>query len=595
MKRITKYRLMSSILAGTIFISGQIQNAIKVSASTINNDSSITTSTTQNTVESIELDDTQPTLEEFLNSIGDKQIKKFYTKLYELYDYETFSNRSVIPQYFQTIYGNKFSCGTIQSAGCGISSLAMVSSYLFGEVITPDMMTVFDSGPSPASAFEKGIKKLKLNCEVYRGQAAIDHLDEALDNGHHVIALMGRSSYFTNTGHFIVIAGKTEDGKYIVNDPNLENLYKPSMVEGFTNGFTRQEVTQGLNGLYIFDKKEEFIDRRDKEISIKAKKTTNNSDNTSYIGFTTQETSLRTSDSEYHPIITNLDINSEITRIFSTGNGWDLVKCNEYIGYIKTKSVSYTNDTNTEVSKYNHIKHNDIVITSLNTELKALPTDSSETITKIEKSTELEVISIAENGWLTISYNGKIGYVNNIHVESLLEIVQELYPELQLSELSTTKTVYMETDTELRCGNGIEFASLDLLEKYETARVICEYSDWYFALTNERNFGFIPKKNTSVIEDKCIVIDKSSEQLYYYSAGEQIYSTHANNIKKFHQPKSGFYSVLNKKMNLILFDNQSGWQNMFSSANHYNSNASDEVVSNIYSEIEKGDIVLIHK
>lgn len=590
MKKNIKYRLMSSILAGTILISGQIQNALKVSASTINGDSSITTSPSVNVIESIDLDETTPTLEEYLNSIEDIQLKKFYTKLYELYDYDTFSNRSAIPQYFQTIYGNKFSCGTIQSAGCGISSLAMVSSYLFDEVITPDMMTIFDSGPSPASAFEKGIKKLNLNCEIYRGQAAIDNLDEALNNNHPVIALMGSSSIFTDRGHFIVIASKTKDGKYIVNDPNLENFYKPNMIEGYTNGFTKEEITQGLNGIYIFDKKEEFIDRRDKEISIQFKNHTTNLDTTNYIGYTTEQTTLNSSDSEYHPIITNLDINSEVTRIFSTGNGWDLVKCNEYIGYVKTNLISYTKNVNSEISEYNYINHNDIVITKLDTELKTSPTSASETITQIVPSTELKVISQTANGWLTVTHNGKTGYVNSLNVESLLEKVQDLYPELQLSELSTTKTIYMEKDTELRCGNSIEFASLDLLEKYETARVIFEYNNWYFVLTNERIFGFIPKKNTTLIEDKCLIIDKSCEQLYYYNAGEQIYSIQANNIKQFQQPRSGFYSVLNKKMNLILVDNQVGWRSILS-----NSKSTDKVANSIYNEINKGDTILIHK
>ena len=129
----------------TLFLSNIKQNIITASATTIPNESD------------------NISQEEFIETIDNNQIKKFYTRLYELYDFKTFNTRSIIPQYFQTIYGNKFSCGTIQSAGCGISSLAMVSSYLFDETITPDMMTIYDSGPSPATAFEKGIKRLKLN------------------------------------------------------------------------------------------------------------------------------------------------------------------------------------------------------------------------------------------------------------------------------------------------------------------------------------------------------------------------------------------------------------------------------------------------
>ena len=50
----------------------------------------------------------------------------------------------------------------------------------------------------------------------------------------------------------MVVAGKTEDGKYIVNDPNIENYLKPDMVDGFMNGFTKEEITQGLSHIYIF-------------------------------------------------------------------------------------------------------------------------------------------------------------------------------------------------------------------------------------------------------------------------------------------------------------------------------------------------------
>ena len=213
------------------------------------------------------VEESKITLEDFLNNIQDKSTRNFYERLYEMYDFEQFNARSEIPQYFQTVYTNKFSVGTIRSAGCGISSLAMISSYLFEEEITPPMMLKYDRGPNPAAALEAGIRGLKLNCTTYRGDAAKDNLDEALEAGHPVIANVRKSSIFTEAGHFIVIAGKTEDGKYIVNDPNLENYYNPRMVDGFMNGFTRKEITTGLAGIYIFDTKDEFVDMRNIEAS----------------------------------------------------------------------------------------------------------------------------------------------------------------------------------------------------------------------------------------------------------------------------------------------------------------------------------------
>lgn len=202
------------------------------------------------------------TLEEFLDSIEDPQTKEFYEKLYELYDFDSFNSRSDIPQYFQTVYTDAFATGTIRSAGCGITSLAMIASYLTGENITPDMLTNGYRGDNPASAMHAGIKNLGLNVTTYEGwgNACADmngdgtnNLDAALDAGKPVIARVLQSSIFTDAGHFIVIAGKTDDGKYIVNDPNLENYYKQSMVDGFTNGFTREQITNGLAGIYIVE------------------------------------------------------------------------------------------------------------------------------------------------------------------------------------------------------------------------------------------------------------------------------------------------------------------------------------------------------
>ena len=592
MKKNTKNRLISSILAGVLFIGGLSSKPLKASAREIDySTSSLNDSSFYNKPNF--LNKIKQTKEDFLNNIEDNQKRKFYKQLYELYDYDNFNSRSEIPQFFQTIYSNKFSCGTIQSAGCGISSLAMVASYLFDEIITPDMMTVFDSGPSPASALEKGIKRLKLNCEVFRGQAAVDNLDKALDLGHPVIALMGRNSIFTEKGHFIVLAGKNSEGKYIVNDPNLENVYNPKMIEGYTNGFTREEIALGLNGIYIFDTKKDFIDKRDKNILIKntSKKELIQYDSNRYIGYTTQSETLKSGTSENHKTITNLEINSQITRILSTGNGWDLVKSNNYIGYIKTNNLSYTKEIDKEESSITYYKQNDIVITNQQADLKTSPTNLSETIINIDEKSELEVLATTDSNWLLVRYNGLIGYIAKENTMSLLEKAQQLYPELNLNNLKAMKTIYMISNTELRSGNGIEFPSIYQLERYETTRVLAEYNDWYFVLTNENNFGFIAKSDTKEIKEKEIIIDKSSNKLYYYIDGERAYTIPANNIKKIISPQNGFYSILGKKRDLILFDQPTGWHSIFDNSN----SKLNSFARIIYNDIQIDERVLIHK
>ena len=205
------------------------------------------------------------TLEEFLNSIEDPQNKEFYRTLYEIYDFETFPYRSNIPLYFQTMYTQPFANGTIRSAGCGITSLSMICTYLYDETITPDMMLKYQCSTEPAATMENAIRIMNLNCIKYYGMAALENLDIAIDEGHPMIALYRGPSLFTDGGHFVVIAGKNDDGSYIVNDPNLENYYKPWMVDKFTNGFSRQNIIHGLCGIYIFDSKTEFVDMRNVE------------------------------------------------------------------------------------------------------------------------------------------------------------------------------------------------------------------------------------------------------------------------------------------------------------------------------------------
>ena len=84
MKKNTKNRLISSILAGVLFIGGLSSKPLKASAREIDystsslNDSSFYNK--PNFLNKIKL-----TKEDFLNNIEDNQKRKFYKQLYELY------------------------------------------------------------------------------------------------------------------------------------------------------------------------------------------------------------------------------------------------------------------------------------------------------------------------------------------------------------------------------------------------------------------------------------------------------------------------------------------------------------------------------
>ena len=198
--------------------------------------------------------------EDFIAGVYDKFSRQSYEKLFEIYDYEAFMSRSEIPQYFQTMYTTPFASGTIRSSGCGITSLAMIATYLYDIPVYPDMLTLDYRKDNPASVLERIVTEdyLDIRMDKYYGMDAETELDKAMANGNPVILLYYAPSIFTNGGHFVVCAGMTEDGRYIINDPNLENLYRTEYVDEYMNGFTREQILYGLVGTYVFDNKADF-------------------------------------------------------------------------------------------------------------------------------------------------------------------------------------------------------------------------------------------------------------------------------------------------------------------------------------------------
>lgn len=172
---------------------------------------------------------------------------------------EPASKYDTVPLYYQTLYNHvPFSGATVGQWGCGITCLAMVASYFLEEELLPDEMAHrFNiSRDNPAACLDWGIDQLGLPLiGKYYGDEVFEKVWPALENGQVVIALMQKGSLFTDNGHFIVIAGMTEDGKYIVNDPNMGNYTKYLLMDGFENGFTKEQLTPGFNGVYIFEKK----------------------------------------------------------------------------------------------------------------------------------------------------------------------------------------------------------------------------------------------------------------------------------------------------------------------------------------------------
>ena len=114
---------------------------------------------------------------------------------------------------------------TIGVSGCGPTALAIAITNLLGEETDPTEVAdwsyengyVCEGSGSYISLIPNAAEHFGLSVEKL-GKSSADELIEHLEDGKMIIAIMG-AGHFTNTGHFIVLRGATDDGKILVADP----------------------------------------------------------------------------------------------------------------------------------------------------------------------------------------------------------------------------------------------------------------------------------------------------------------------------------------------------------------------------------------
>ena len=157
------------------------------------------------------------------------------------------------PLYNQLDYPNKrFGSGTVATSGCGITSLAMVATYLTGHTYLPDELAGYFGGygENNVQRLEYGAKQMQL---PIRKADNIRQIFSAMKEGNIAILLMNHLSIFSESQHFIVLNGMTKDGKYLVADSYAPNYEKWNLKRGFEEGFEEKDLLLGYNGGWIFD------------------------------------------------------------------------------------------------------------------------------------------------------------------------------------------------------------------------------------------------------------------------------------------------------------------------------------------------------
>ena len=182
-----------------------------------------------------------------------------------------------VPRYFQNDYPHdRYADGTIATSGCSVTSLTMVANAITGYDYTVDELAEYFGGRAENNMERLEIGSETLGLSFYKSENWHYTLD-ALKEGAIVIALMEENSLFTDSQHFIVLTGLSEDGERImVNDPNAANYDLWNLKNGFENGFKPEDILLGYSGAWVYQRTLEEIPERYFEVRLskvfKAKK-----------------------------------------------------------------------------------------------------------------------------------------------------------------------------------------------------------------------------------------------------------------------------------------------------------------------------------
>ena len=162
-----------------------------------------------------------------------------------------------MPLYLQQDYPEApFGAYKVSTHGCGITTLAMVASYLADDELTPAELAaqfgyycglrgseicLFDDTPAEMGFYPVG--------RSYSWQ----EMDEALDNGQVVVSLQ-YYGYWTSGGHYIAMISRTEDDGYVVRDSNLLN-YKRHYDTHKADRHSRGSISEAGQYYWIYEKK----------------------------------------------------------------------------------------------------------------------------------------------------------------------------------------------------------------------------------------------------------------------------------------------------------------------------------------------------
>ncbi len=161
-----------------------------------------------------------------------------------------------MPLYLQQDYiGTMYGGFKITTNGCGITTFAMVASYLADEELTPPEMAGRYGRYSHANGTdgmifnnESAVLGFYLREKTYDTRVALAALEEG-----HVVVSIQHPGYWTRGGHYIACECINEEGLIQVRDSNIYNYGKLKAHK--TDGHKWGNITPAGSGYWIFEHK----------------------------------------------------------------------------------------------------------------------------------------------------------------------------------------------------------------------------------------------------------------------------------------------------------------------------------------------------
>lgn len=161
-----------------------------------------------------------------------------------------------MPLYLQQDYPEApFGDYKVSTHGCGITTLAMVASYLADDELTPAELAArygYYCGQRGSEIYMFDDTPAEMGFQLQNRSYSWAEMNEALKNGQVVVSLQW-VGYWTRGGHYLAMIGMTEDDRYVVRDSNLLN-YKRIQNHAI-DSHTRGSISEAGQYYWIYEKK----------------------------------------------------------------------------------------------------------------------------------------------------------------------------------------------------------------------------------------------------------------------------------------------------------------------------------------------------